>query len=260
MLVLFSILSVGLYRTVSSCLNISTRIERGFICRYLARSACVLAQAQEGKDETAYDTLHEFSEKQERQIDNTSFEFIAEDENSKLNINSSSIQMLAMLPGLDEDTAGKIAASDLRPYAAIEELLDVDGITEEAYKDIENFITVHSSGSVNINTAGREVLAALGFDESLISVIISFRAGADTEEGTQDDEAFEDIAYIVPKLRARGISQAQEAELLNLINQGAIGIESKCRTLKITASISGKAVNQYRVILDANRIKQWKEL
>ena len=259
-LALFSILSAGLFRIVSSCLNISTRIERGSVCRQLARSACVLAQAQESQDQTGYDTLYEFSQKQSRQIDNLSFEFVADDESGKLNINSCSKQALSKLPGLDDYIAEKIIASELRPYAAKEELLDVEGISGEVYKGLESFITVHGDGSININTAGLEVLYALGVDEALITTLIDFRAGEDEKEGTEDDAAFEDVADIVPQLKSRGIALAQEAVLVNLINQGLLRVDSQFRALKITAAISAKAVDSYAVILDADRIIQWKEL
>ena len=259
-LALFSILSAGLFRIVASCLNISTRIERGGVCRQLARSACVLAQAQESQDQTGYDTLYEFSQKQSRQIDNLSFEFVAEDESGKININICSKQALSKLPGLDDYIAEKIIASELRPYAAKEELLDVEGITSEVYKGLESFITVHGDGSININTAGLEVLYALGVDEALITTLIDFRAGEDEKEGTEDDAAFEDVADIVPQLKSRGISLAQEAALVNLINQGLLRVDSQFRALKITAAISAKAVDSYTVILDADRIIQWKEL
>jgi len=259
-LALFSILSAGLFRIVASCLNISTRIERGGVCRQLARSACVLAQAQETQDQTGYDTLYEFSQKQSRQIDNLSFEFVAEDESGKININICSKQALSKLPGLDDYIAEKIIASELRPYAAKEELLDVEGITSEVYKGLESFITVHGDGSININTAGLEVLYALGVDEALITTLIDFRAGEDEKEGTEDDAAFEDVADIVPQLKSRGIALAQEAVLVNLINQGLLRVDSQFRALKITAAISAKAVDSYTVILDADRIIQWKEL
>lgn len=260
MLVLFSILSAGLYRMVSTCLNISTRFEYGVICRSLARSATVLDQALEGKDDTAYDTIYELSQKQSRKIGNLSFEYTSEDESGKLNINTAPVVQMAGLPGFDEDLAEKIAGSDLRPFAATEELLDVEGMTAEIYGGLNGFITVHTDGAVNINTAPKEVFAALGYDRALIEDIINFREGDDGQEGTKDDGVFESVSEIVPEMKAQGLSPGQEVTLSNSINSGALRTDSVCRTLRILTGVSGKKANSYAVILEPSRIKQWKEL
>lgn len=256
---MFSILAAGLYRIVSTCLSISTRIERGVTCRALARSACVLAQAQETRDQTVYDTIYELSQKTRKDIDDLYFEFSAEDERAKLNINTLSLQELAKLPGLDEKGAENIIASDLRPFAAIEELLEVDGMTREVYNGLEDLITVHSDGKININTVSGEVLTVLGIAPSVVDAILNFRAGEDRVQGTKDDGIFENVSDILPKLKSLGISVIEGTALNKLVSQGSFEVDSRCRTLKIAAGIAGKNINSYTVIIDKDSIKQWKE-
>ena len=47
------------------------------------------------------------------------------------------------------------------------------------YDKIKEFITIYSSGSVNINTASNEVLISLGIDERVVEKIVEFRVGDD---------------------------------------------------------------------------------
>ena len=64
-----------------------------------------------------------------------------ESEATLIDINSASKAELDKLPGVGESTAQKII--DNRPYARIEDLLNVSGIGESKFEEIRNLITVN---------------------------------------------------------------------------------------------------------------------
>lgn len=134
------------------------------------------------------------------------------DEESKININKAAKDVLSYLfekeAGLESDDALKVADSILdwvdkddslhvdgredsyyqslsKPYhckngdfQVLEELLLVYGVTRDAFDKIKDIITIYGDGKVNVNTADRRVLLALGIDEELVDEIIKFRSGS----------------------------------------------------------------------------------
>ena len=81
----------------------------------------------------------------------------------------------AVVDWLDNDDSTRVGGAETSyymslpyPYRAKNDLFDtldelrlVRGITKEVFEKIKPFVTVHSSGMVNINTAPREILIAL---------------------------------------------------------------------------------------------------
>ena len=65
--------------------------------------------------------------------------------NGKIDINTATVDILVMLPGIGEVTANRIVTyrEEHGPYKSIEDLLNVEGIGEGKLKDIENYITVN---------------------------------------------------------------------------------------------------------------------
>jgi general secretion pathway protein K len=101
----------------------------------------------------------------------------------------------AFVDWLDNDDAPRVGGAESSYYMAlpypykakndlfdsVEEILLVRGVTREIYDKIRPFVTVTSSGKVNINTAPKEVLVALS-------------AGTDAAEaGAIDDAAAEQL-------------------------------------------------------------------
>ncbi|MDP3766835.1 MAG: type II secretion system protein GspK [Dehalococcoidia bacterium] len=109
------------------------------------------------------------------------------------------------------------------PFQNVEELLLVDGMTVELYQRLLPHVTVHGSGAVNLNTAGPEVLAALGLTTLGVDGMELYRAGGDAVEGTSDDQRLTAIAameselaaYVPPEELVR-LVPAREAELLGV--------------------------------------------
>ena len=97
------------------------------------------------------------------------------DESSLINLNLASVEVLARLPGMDEDLAEAIITSNLRPFSTINEVLLVEGITKEIFLQFKDLVTVYGLGKVNINTVSKPVLVALGLDAEVADLLIRFR-------------------------------------------------------------------------------------
>jgi len=259
-LVFFSILGVTLFKMVSAQISLVKRLEGRVIGSDLARSAVVYARQERESGSLGYDTLYSLKKEREKELGRDKFIYTLSDEESKININNSSGEILARLPGLNNDLAQAVINSSLRPYTYKEELMQVEGFTEEIFNGCKDFITTHSNGKVNINTAPKEVLAALGLDASLVENIEAFRHGPDDLEATEDDGFFESTAQILDKLRSFcGFSGQQEAELLELSTSGNVCAAAENLCVNIDAYVSGKSAMRYAVVFDKDKIKQWRE-
>ena len=116
-----------------------------------------------------------------------------------------------------------------KPFQIVDEMLLVKGMTPELFEKIKPFVTVYGSGQVNINTAPREVLAALGFSEDGVGAITRYRAGGDGLDGTSDDNFFQSTGSIANDLKTKGdkpLEATQEAMLESLLNASRLGVSS----------------------------------
>ena len=114
-----------------------------------------------------------------------------------------------------------------KPFESTEELLMVKGVTREIFDALEPYITVYTAGRVNFNTASAVPLEALGIQESLARKIIEFRQGADTQEGTKDDQVFQLVESITPALSAAASFSSEEyQQIANAISQNLVGVAS----------------------------------
>ena len=76
-------------------------------------------------------------------------------------------------------------------FSILEELMLVKGVTPELFNSIKDYITIYGlDGKVNINTATKKVMLAMGLSEGLIDIIIGIRNGVDKIPGTKDDGVF----------------------------------------------------------------------
>lgn len=81
-------------------------------------------------------------------------------------------------------------------FSCIEELMmllaDNKAITPESFESVKDYITVYgnSEGKVNVNTATKRVMLALGLSDGVADIIIRTRLGDDKEAGTEDDGIF----------------------------------------------------------------------
>jgi len=259
-MVFFAILSVAIYRIVASQLNLTKALVERSFCPYLAKAACVWAQLDEELDETGHDTLYELGDEQEVTLGDGQFIYTITDEGSKININSASREILARLPGLNDELAKNINDSELLPFSLKEEVLLIEGVSEEILLEFKDFITVYSDGKININTATNQALSALGLDGDLVTKIEEYRRGADNQEATEDDGVFENTGEIIDSLRAyKTLTGEQEASLLSLITQGVFSVAADTYSLNIQTKISNRPGMNFRVVLNKKEIKEWRE-
>ena len=69
---------------------------------------------------------------------------------SKVNLNSATMEQLAKLPGITEETAGKII--DARPFKATSELVSKSLVTQAEFDKLKGHVTVKSSTSKSPET------------------------------------------------------------------------------------------------------------
>jgi len=164
----------------------------------------------------------------------------------------------------DSDYRGKRFSYESKDsdFEVIDELLLVYKMNKEIFDQIKHFVTVHGDGTVNINTAPRQVLLALGVRSYVANNILSFRAGADQLAGTGDDNIFIQPSTIVARLsQLFDLSPSEIASLSNLVSIGQFVTKSENFMIRST----GKLVYRDRqtlIIAVADRtgkVKYWHE-
>lgn len=187
------------------------------------------------------------------------------DEQGKINIDTAWKDVLLRFPSLsdNEELINAILAANL--YVK-EELLLIEGMTQEIYDQIKNLITTVGSGTVNINTATEATLSGLGMDADLISKIKTFRAGDDVQEGTKDDHWFSSTDQIIPLLEPYVLTIAQRTFLEGIIASGQFAMTTDYVTLHIDVKKPGitlsRTVRSFDIVLNlsSGRIVSWSEL
>ena len=203
-----------------------------------------------------------FSVQEGDQADKTVYGIM--DEDRKININIASKEVLTRLPGVTNEMADSIldwrdedpfpnllGAEDFYyrtlelpytakngPFEVLEEVLMVRGMTQEVFQSIRPFVTIYSDGKVNLNTAPKEVMMALGMSEGLSEKILRFR---------RRNESFMSLGSAEQQLNAFESLLPQEAvELTNLVAQSLlktnahvfrIAVQGKVRQGKIIRSV-----------------------
>ena len=219
------------------------------------------------------------------------------DEESKINLNTAGLTVLENLfiaaAGLEEVEAQELAASivDWRdkdsqlsiplgsaedsyyrglayPYEAkdsefesLDELLLVKGMTPEIFERLRDYVTVSSSGRVNINTASSPVLLALGLEEDIADKIIRYRSADDGILGSEDDNVFMKPADIVPHLsQSFHLSDSQISKLTLVVDQG-LNVYSNNFMIRSIARLNNRKA-ELRVVCIADifgKILYWQE-
>lgn len=254
-LICFSILSVGLYGVVSSRIKVTEVMTHRIIGQYLAKAACAYFKVTRSSDKTpSLDTLAELNEAQEQELGRGKFKYILKDEDSKININKAPLSMISRLPGFSPDAAKNVFESKLKPFHVVEELLLVEGITDDIFNNCKDLITVYDTGGVNINTAPPAVLKVFGLDDNLITLIGNFRAGYDSKEGTADDGVFKGTGEL---------SLLKESSKV-IPNLNMLTVSSKIFSLQIETTVLGKPAMRYNIIMEKIKekwkIRRWIEM
>lgn len=265
-LVILSLLGVAVATRISSEIRLAKYLEERLLSLHLAKAAYREASLERAKDTTPdYDTIYELQRKRSGELVRGVFIYQMSDEESKVNMNTASKEIIARLPGLNSELAEAIIDSTFRPFVVKEELLLVECIDEELYSQCEDLITVYGEGKVNINTASGEVLRVLGLDDDLVEIISRFRKGDDGEEGTEDDRIFEDVGGILNDLRSFTIlSHEEELQMIELLTKNLLAVRSENLKLNILTEVSGQPIKAFAIICKKGsgtffKIRHWQE-
>ena len=147
-------------------------------------------------------------------------------------------------------------------FETLAELRWVKGMRPEIFKKILPYITLDSSGLVNLNTASKPVLVAIGIPPALCDKIVAFRNGRDEVEGTADDRFFEDLSSVVQSLaNASYLDDNTKSELEAVIRSGVLTVKSDNFTAQVFARLKHKtqAFRVLAVFNDKGVIKRWEE-
>ena len=167
----------------------------------------------------------------------------------------------SMQQGAEDDYYGSLtnsyACAD-KPFRSVEELMLVRDMTPELFKKIEKVITIFGDPNglkINLNTASPTVLEIIGLSVGmerdnagrLAKRIVQYRAGADGDAGTADDNIFtpSDVASL--EVRLPDITVLTQATLIpsfkNFFKSG-----SSYYRIRVTAGIQG---GSFRKALEA---------
>jgi len=148
-------------------------------------------------------------------------------------------------------------------YEVLDELMLVKGISKEIFHRITPFITIYGDGKINVNTASKEVLLALGMDIALVDKILLVRRGYDGIEATVDDFVFlrpHDIASDLKKYIKLDLNEIKQIDFLN--SAGQIKTNSSFYFIRSKASFAnGNRELIAKCVYNSaeNRIEYWSE-
>lgn len=256
-MVFFVILGLGVSSGVSTRIRLLKKYEELVLGWPLARSAALEVIDRRLEPDKEYDALADLARSRELSAGTGKAEYVLIDESARINVNLATQEILVRIPGLSQSLAENIIHS-ARPYAVLEELRLVDGITPEVWGLCREHLTVYGEGKVNINTASPVVLGALGLDVNLIQAVLAVRAGDDDAEGTADDGFFESADTLAATLSSEIIpGQAQLALLQSL--SGVLDVKSSALRLQVKTYILGRRGVDYEVVVDREKILSWRE-
>ena len=126
-------------------------------------------------------------------------------------------------------------------YETLDEMLLVKGMTQQRYDKLINYVTIYGDGAVNINTASKDVLIALGLQESLVDKILSVRRGRDGLDATADDHVFLKTFEIAADVNAVVPLQPAEMRAIDALNmKGLLGTNSYYFTIEVQGKLAGR--------------------
>lgn len=243
----------------------------------------------DGKFDISYDFINE-----QTGLIETRFGVI--DEERKININVAKEEELRrlfhILLGIDEVEAQNLSASiiDWRdgdselsiplgsaedsyyrglqyPYEAkdarfevLEELILVKGVSDKIFEKIKDYITIYGEGRVNINTASREVLLALGLTREITDKVMAFRKGEDDIVGSVDDNVFDSTTNLASRLNQFYKLSETEIAILSQL-QDKFTTTSEHFMIKSVASLRNakRSIEARCVVSRRGEILRWQE-
>lgn len=149
------------------------------------------------------------------------------------------------------------------PFEMPDELLLIKGMDRAKYEILRNFVTVYGNGQVNVNTASKQVLIALGLNETVADKILVLRRGPDGVDNTADDHMFYRTFDIATEVNAFAKMEDAEMRMIDSLNQrGVLGTNSYYFTVNCLAFLKGTNEKRRAVATFSstdNRIVYWNE-
>lgn len=298
--ILLSLLAVGLGSRQVFALTLTQRMEHDWQASYVAQAALQrlvtvlstdVTPKADGFSDLWADDQAQFAK---APFGAGSWTISVADEERNINLNTASAEVLARLfeqVGLmreDEARAAADAVLDWRDedkdthedgaedfyYLGLErsyecqdglfenreELRLIRGITPEAARALEPYVTVAGLGAVNINTAPVEVLQALGLSEEGVNGVVFYRAGEDNVEGTPDDRMIGAVTAIAAEL-GTWLPKEDLPRLQELLGEGVFTVMSEAFTFSIQATVEGAAhpLHVEGAVDRAGRLLYWSE-
>lgn len=215
------------------------------------------------------------------------------DEESKINLNRADVKTIKRLINtvahIREDDADSLAEAIINwrevhsteltgfssdnyysslksPYEAkqaefelFDELRLVKGMTRKVFDEVIPYVTIFGDGKININTASREVLLALGLDASIADKILIARRGNDHQEATEDDFIFQKTFDVVSEMKSFIDVQSFEADQIDRLNK-----EAKLKTASSFYRITCSALlrnedRRFKTVAVYNQTDKWVE-
>ena len=279
-IMILSILGLGITGLVFQELRFSKAYFRQVASLPLAQGALKTVFYLREKDPTpTYDTWDELSKEENMSLcANNSYRYFFVDkdksdsiidESALINLNLASTDVLARLPGMNKELAEAIVNSGLRPLSTINEVLLVKGISKDRFLLFKDSITVYGTGKVNINTASKAVLVALGLDEELANLILRFRREnkikpPDTEPTTEPTAelgyGISSLASLLNDLRSfTDLGLRQEQDILMLLP--VFEVKSEYLRFNVITVPGGQEGLHYSIIIHplTKKILSWTE-
>lgn len=149
------------------------------------------------------------------------------------------------------------------PFEMPDELLLIKGMDRAKYEILRNFVTVYGNGQVNVNTASKQVLIALGLNETVADKILVLRRGPDGVDNTADDHMFYRTFDIATEVNAFAKMEDAEMRMIDSLNQrGVLGTNSYYFTVNCLAFLKGTNEKRRAIATFSstdNRIVYWNE-
>lgn len=302
-LVILSLLSLSFAHQAKIEVKLAGHYRKEAQLRQLTKAAVRIALTKLASDTNDYDALNETWRLPPSEFEDCLSEIIREypqqveveytivDEESKLNINSASLESLMKLPEVDEEIASSIIdwrdedddpltsgaensyyenlekpySCKNAPFDLVDELIYVRGMTNELFygskeKDIfplKDLLTAWGDGKININTASEEILLTIpGVREEIIESIIERRAGSDGDDGTKDDEPFKNMESL-KEIPGITISEYEKLKSHCKAVSNYFTVEAKVSSKK--SSLKKKITAVLKRDDDSFTILMWKE-
>ena len=147
------------------------------------------------------------------------------------------------------------------PFQNIEELRLIRGMTPDLYQRLEPYVTVYGSGRVNLNTAERPVLEALGLSASGVASLLAFRTGEDSTEASGDERRLVSVVTLQDELRPY-LTAEDLHQLAVLAQQNLIGTASEAIRLTVDVEEDQHPASRVRLAAVIDRqghMKLWSE-